>query len=432
MIPHILEGQVVKTDDPDQMGRVKVWIPSLDGDVVNDAILPWASYVSPISGFTTYLPAGNTINKTDAHASYGFWSIPKRGAIVYVFCVNGDEDKRCYFAHGQHLHRNRSLPAGRNFDPKGKAGPWGDAGDDKGNLNPIEPAYSNLREQFQNKITESEAITRGLYERQTSQANFNKDGKEGYIKSQEENEKFLESQTHCWVTPGHHAIIFQDNATNSRVRIKTAEGHQIILDDANERIYISTSRGKSWIEMDVDGHIHLYGQASVSVRAGEDINLFADRDINIEANRAINVKADNGDIRMKTSDSFHFAATKNALISACQDFDINSDGALRLSSKKDMDLKTSKGAKLSAGAGVDIKSSESMKLQSGGGMGIKGGSGMKLSAPKIDLNGPSAPEATEATAAQCAQPPKDPTIVPGHEPWKRPGTNITRNKNWKA
>ena len=102
-----------------------------------------------------------------------------------------------------------------------------------------------------------------------------RDGSEGYQKNPYEYGRDLSPQTVCFTTPGRHSLIFQDNPENGRVRIKTADGHQVILDDANERIYVSTCSGKSWFEMDRDGHIHAYGSESLSLSAGADINLIA-------------------------------------------------------------------------------------------------------------------------------------------------------------
>jgi hypothetical protein len=411
-IPFIHEGQVVKTDDPDQMGRVKVWVPAVDGENFEIDALPWADYAPSFFGFTVDYPGGNG-GPNNSHTAYGMWAVPKIGASVYIFCVGGDPTRRAYFASSIRLHRNRSLPAGRNTDPNGKVGPWGDAGDGQGNLNPIEPAYSNLRDQFQNKLTESEAITRGLYERQIAQAKQDKDGAEGYTKTPISGESYLDPQTYCWVTPGRHAIIFQDDPAHARARIKTAEGHQVILDDANERIYISTAKGKSWIEMDLDGHIQIFGADSFSVRSGADINLYADKNINMEAGQSINMKADKGDLKVAVGGSIHLNAVKDGFFTVCGGLHQASDGALRLTTKESMDL----------------RAKSDMTVTGGRAMDLNGGSGMKLSASRVDVNGPAAKMAVEADCAATAE---SPTIVPGHEPWKRPETKGKRNKNWKA
>jgi hypothetical protein len=182
-IPYIMEGQVMATDDPDQMGRIKVWVPALDGEVFETEQLPWAEYAAPLMGFTVDYPAGGIPVENLSHVGYGLWAIPKIGATVLVFCLNADPALRMYFASTVRLHRNRGLPVGRNKDGEGKPGPWGDAGDGEGKLNPIQPAYDNLRDQFQNKMEDSETITRGFYERQVAQEKLEKDGKEGYPQS---------------------------------------------------------------------------------------------------------------------------------------------------------------------------------------------------------------------------------------------------------
>jgi hypothetical protein len=219
----------------------------------------------------------------------------------------------------------------------------------------------------------SQTLTRGGYERQAAQPKNEKDGTEGYSKNPGDP-THLDPQTYCITTPGRNAIIMQDDPKYARLRLKTAEGHQIIFDDANERIYVSTAMGKTWIELDQDGHVHVFGAASVSIRAGADINLTADGDINLEAGKGVHVKARGGDIRLNTSNSFHVLATANIIQSACGIYDVNAGGAI-----------TATGS-------------------------------------TISLNG---------AAASCAETPQAPTVVPGHEPWTRPVSKQKRNSYWK-
>lgn len=411
-IPFIMEGQVVATNDPDEMGRVKVWLPSLDGETFTVENLPWAEYASPLAGFTVDYPAGGYPVKNESHAAYGFWAVPKIGATVFVFCLNADPQRRVYFASSIRLHRNRSLPTGRNVDPKGRKGPWGDAGDGEGNLNPIQPAYDNLRAQFDDKLDESEAITRGAYERQVAQAQTEKTDAEGYSKNAVDP-SYLDSQTYCFVSPGRHAWIMQDDPRYARLRIKTAEGHQIIMDDANERIYVSTARGKTWVELDLDGHVHVFGAESISMRAGKDINMFAGRDVNIEADRAVHVKANGGDVRVNTARQLHLMANAEGFLTTCGSLNLSTQSSLHLTSSKSTEISASTSLAMSASSTLDIGS----------------GSNMKLSGSKIDLNGPTARQAVEAGCASEAQ---SPSIVPGHEPWKRPDPAIKRGPNWKS
>lgn len=442
-IPFIVEGLVVDTNDPDQMGRLRVHIPSIDGEEFEIDQLPWCEYASPFIGYTAEYPGGNGMIENTGHAAYGFWAIPKLGATVCVFFLNGNPSSRFFFAATARLHRNRSLPAGRNKDFFGNDGPWGDAGDGKGNLNPIQPAYDNLRAQFQNRITESEAITRGAYERQVAQAQVDKDGKEGYAPNPADK-SHLDSQTFCFVSPGRHALIMQDDPEYSRLRIKTAEGHQIILDDANERIYISSAKGNCWFEMDLDGHVHVYGAQSISMRAGKDFNIRADGDINLEAGKGINLKAETEDIRLLAQKSLHLKANEDCKFSACRVFDISSETTLKITSLKDMDINSHTKLKVTGKDSIDQKTSGELKstgaevhlkgaVKIGGtSVDIKGGPVKIVGSPLSMNSGAASPsDAAKATDATCAEPANGPTIVPGHEPWVRPESETPRGKNWK-
>lgn len=428
-IPFIMEGQVVDTSDPNQMGRCRVWVPSLDGESYDIAQIPWCDYASPFMGFTVEYPGGTGTVENNSHAAFGLWAIPKVGSTVLIFFLNGNPGRRFYFASTTRLHRNRSLPAGRNTDLRGRPGPWGDAGDDQGNLNPIQPAYNNLRTQFQNQVDAPEAITRGAYERQVAQAKTNKDGTEGYS-ANAADPSYLDPQTYCLVTPGRNAIIMQDDPKYARLRLKTAEGAQIILDDANERIYVSTAKGNSWFEMDQDGHVQVFGAQSLSFRAGKDINFFADGNINMEANLGVNVKANGADIKLSATESIHLKAAKSILQSACEIFDINSEATLKITSLEGMDIRSKNALKVTGDASMDLKTGGKLIAQ-GASMGLNGGSDLKATAGRIDLNGPAAGSAKTATEASCPEPADSPEIVPGFEPWVRPESPTARNANWK-
>jgi uncharacterized protein (DUF2345 family) len=76
---------------------------------------------------------------------------------------------------------------------------------------------------------------------------------------------------------------------NELIRIRTRTGHQILLHNSEDVIYISNSRGTAWIEMTSDGKIDIHAQDSVSIMTEQDFNLTAERDINIEAGRNINL-----------------------------------------------------------------------------------------------------------------------------------------------
>ena len=373
MLPYLVEGIVIDTSDPQELGRLKVWCPSLDGDNVRAETLPWVRYVSPLAGQAYDYPAGGTAGKAIGPVSYGMWAVPKIGAEVMIGFLYDDPNQRVYMGSFFRDSGNRSLPAGRN----GAGAPTSDTFD------PIEPQTSNLSTQFQGKLATSIARTRGVYERQAAQAANEKTTEEGYSTrvvaapegglNADPLVSTLDPQTYSITTPGRHAIIMQDDPKFARVRIKTAEGHQVILDDANERIYVSTAHGKSWIELDLDGHVHVYAAESISVSSGKDLNLSALGSVNISAGANFNV-----------------GAAGFARISACADASITGDT----------------GVNITAGAAFNI-------LAAGR---------LFQTAEHIHLNGPA------ASAAPCAS---KPSSTPSHEPWERPVTTGKRGPNWK-
>jgi hypothetical protein len=78
---------------------------------------------------------------------------------------------------------------------------------------------------------------------------------------------------------------------NELTRIRTRTGHQILLHNSEDLIYIGNARGTAWLEMTSDGKIDIYARDSISLFSDNDINLTASRDFNVDAGRNINMKA---------------------------------------------------------------------------------------------------------------------------------------------
>lgn len=397
-----VHGLVVDTNDPQQMGRVRVWCPAVDGENNRPENLPWARYITPFGGQTVDYPVNGVSNT--GPASYGFWAIPKQGATVIVGFLYGDRNIRFYLGSYFPDHGNRSLPVGRNSE----GAPTSDS------FESMEPTKTNLEQQFNGKLSSSQARTRGAYERQVAQALTEKDGTEGYQKSQRENnstDRQLDPQTYSITTPGRHAIIMQDHQETSRVRIKTASGHQLIMDDANERIYVSTAKGNTWLELDEDGHVHVY--------AGADISMSTAKDFNITAKGSFNVQA-GGDINM--------AASGHTYISACKDLSINAGQAMYTMSGANTYIKSGANIFEEAASNLNLKAGATLLASSSSSMQLNGGGSIIQTGGIIHLNGPTANQAAASTEGPC---PTSPTIVPNHEPWIRPASSGARGKHWK-
>ena len=145
---------------------------------------------------------------------------------------------------------------------------------------------------------------------------------------------------------------------NELVRIRTRTGHQILLHNSEDLIYIGNAKGTTWIELTSNGKIDIYAKDSISVHTETDLNFTADRDINFNAKGNINLNATEG--------IFATAA-------------------------KTFDLRAGTDGKIQAVANLNLRSAHHIET-----------------AGVIDMNGPAAAQAVVA---------KIPSRVPTFEPW---------------
>jgi hypothetical protein len=76
---------------------------------------------------------------------------------------------------------------------------------------------------------------------------------------------------------------------NDLMRLRTRSGHQILLHNSEDLVYIQHANGTS-IEFTANGKIDIYAKDSVNVHATSDINIKADRNINMECGGDFNLK----------------------------------------------------------------------------------------------------------------------------------------------
>lgn len=345
----ITVGVVVDTDDPLQNGRLRVFCANLNDDPKKLHHLPWAAYVSPYGGVVSNAEfsrgAGKGPEKSEGATAYGFWGIPEQGSLVLVTCIDGDERRRVWMGCVQPHREMHSLFHGR-YD-------WQDGGSVDGPLtstkSPIEPQYTNADSAFQGKKDSAEWKTRQAEYQATANTDHEEDvmidqqyteisesedddwvkpivGAHGYDWSGNKAVgSFLASRVFGFSTPGFHAFTMDDRPSNSRIRLRSSTGHQIILDDTNERIYVATNEGKSWIEMDSNGNIDGYSERRISMRAKEDINFSTDGTFRVKAEKGIHMYAGNtegqepldsnkpedGEIRFHSTGDMHMLVEKN-------------------------------------------------------------------------------------------------------------------------
>ena len=129
-------------------------------------------------------------------------------------------------------------------------------------------------------------------------------------------------------------------------RIRTRTGHQILMHNTEDLIYITNATGSAWIELTSQGKIDIYAADSVSIRTESDFNFVADRDINLSAGRSINL---------------HSASRTN--INAIDAVNIRSDSTIYFSADSNLHLKATGKLMISGDTNVEIKT-QTFKLGS--------------------------------------------------------------------
>lgn len=130
----------------------------------------------------------------------------------------------------------------------------------------------------------------------------------------------FERKTTADAGPPEYADTTKGESGDSRIpygeafRIRTRTGHQILLHNSEDLIYIGNSRGTAWIELTSDGKIDIFAQDSISIHSQQDFNFRADRDINLEAKRNINMKSVEGNIHAEAKLDFNVLVEGNLKI----------------------------------------------------------------------------------------------------------------------
>lgn len=109
-------------------------------------------------------------------------------------------------------------------------------------------------------------------------------------------------------------------------RIRTRTGHQILLHNSEDLIYIGNSRGTTWVEMTSNGKIDIFAEDSISIHTKNDLNIRADRDINLEAGRNVNIRATSR-LHMESGAATEIVVGANGSITTAGSLNVNTGGS---------------------------------------------------------------------------------------------------------
>jgi hypothetical protein len=338
--PYPYIGVVKNNLDPTRCGRVQVFIPEFGGNPDEPANWRTVSYASPFMGYTnTELQQSDNPSISEAFDgvshTYGMWMVPPDiGIEVIVIFIAGDPARGYWLACVNSKLSRHMLPAmasstNVNTDnasrsalasyQSGAAVPVVEFNESKID-NSTNPNFYNIPKPI-HEIQYSRLKQQGL----------DKDSVRGTISSSSQRE--TPSQVFGISTPGRptndpaddplyvtklnagtltedyyrvksrkggHTFVMDDGSVlgaDQLVRLRTAAGHQILMHDTEQTIYIGNAHGNSWVELSKDGSINIYSKAGLNIRSEGNVNIHSDENINMNAsgniymNQAANLSA---------------------------------------------------------------------------------------------------------------------------------------------
>ena len=148
---------------------------------------------------------------------------------------------------------------------------------------------------------------------------------------------------------------------NEHIRLRTRTGHQILLHNTEDLIYIGNSRGTSWIELTSNGKIDIYAKDSISVHSGADLNFTADRDFNITAGENVNIVANK--IKTSSIESTNMVAGSTWSVNSGKDSSINSNANLVLYAQANGSIVAAEEQSVMSGANLALGSATSVGIE---------------------------------------------------------------------
>lgn len=529
------EAVVVSHIDPNYMGSLKVdllrknkagSLPERVGTTIE------VSYLSPFYGVTNAIHSTPNDGYASTQKSYGMWFVPPdAGTKVLVIFAEGDISRGFWIGCVQSQYMNFMVPDGRAStelttdatpsDLKGRKLPVGEynkkvqSGVNKDPTLYDKPYNNDFTNTLQSQgllvdenrgtttssarrevpsavfgistpgpVDKRQGAPTGEYGEFGSKANVFVNRLGGFSLVMDDGDDKLIRKSPASEGPPEYAYVEAGDLDGDRtiphnelMRFRTRTGHQILMHNSEDLIYIGNSRGTTWIEMTSNGKIDIYANDSISVHSDQDINFTADRDVNIEGGRNINMRArgreTGGNIQMESKKDTNILVEENMKVDVkkAQDIIVAEDRKLTVGGDShhdvtgtifqladaDINTKASSAVNIQSGSDFNANSGAALNLQSASALNTLAGANLNLNGTAVNilgsgivaidgssvaLNGGAAGPASPAGSAQDAQEaetfepllvhqnsqvvPEDLSTVtvesivkrmPGHEPW---------------
>ncbi len=372
-------ARVVSNIDPKYMGTLQVQllrdvgnIPGSEGSTIQ------VRYMPPFYGVTNIEHLGLSSTYMDSQKSYGMWMVPPdTGTIVMVVFVEGNISKGFWIGCVPDDYMNFMIPgyaatSYNTFNPATKqiVSEYNKRSYSASGLNNpdttkiIKPTHRPL----QNALIasglsadETRGTTTSSARRETPSMVFgistpgpidrSPGGKKGNIGKKEtqatgvfvnrlggssfvmdDGDANYVRSSHAKDGPPVYVSAKKAKASdrvdiphNELIRIRTRTGHQILLHNSEDLIYISNSRGTAWIELTSNGKIDIYAADSISMHTKGDFNITADNAINLTAGTSINLNSGEH-IKATAAGNFELRADADGKITVAGNSNISAGG----------------------------------------------------------------------------------------------------------
>ncbi len=294
-------GTVLTAESDSRDGTIKVYIESIgyDASLGSTAGTYPCKWASPFAGSTPISSTGKDVETyPDTVKSYGMWMVPPdTGNRVLVAFADGDPkngyiigctfpDRLNYMVPGMASGKSYSDPSIQV--PVAEKNKTDDKTTHNDAIRPIAPylAEGIVKQGLINDPIRGAGSASSMRDSPSQVFGILTPGpfKPGSSASSEGTD----TNTH---RIGGHQFIMDDNPGSRMIRLRTAGGTQLMLDDTTGSIYMINKSGKGWFEIDALGNINFYAEGSMNIRSKGNLNLRADYNVNIEAGHSVNIRA---------------------------------------------------------------------------------------------------------------------------------------------
>lgn len=481
------EAEVINHLDSTHMGGLEVRLLSKDtptADTNTSGSLIPVKYLSPFYGVTSSTGLSRNSGHTNTQKSYGMWFVPPDigSRVLVIFSQSG---QGYWIGCIQDDYMNMMIPAGNpatSYCDSGGVAPVAEynkkteSGQGRDPTQYIKPTnevdFDILKEQGLDKCR-TRGLTTSCARRETPSTVFGMStpgplnmkgptaqygGDYGGIQRPrdrlggsslvfDDGDASLIRKTHPKDGPPEYANIEAgenpptDIPHNEMIRLRTRTGHQIILHNSEDLIYICNSRGTAWVEMTSEGKIDIYTTDDLTVGCDANINLNAEKNICLNAKENISLNAQESiffnaeenivsnaqiniinnaeqNIHSNAQVDIHSHAKNNIHFSADNELHMTSNSSMFLHSDNDMNIVANADGKISVQNTLNLFGQNSIRLTASSSIDYLAIT-HRVAGP-ISTNPQSADYgdfAMQATEPMEVEQPECSDRVPQHEPW---------------